>query len=189
VDPVTVLDPRRLAWTVQRAFLRHGALAWTIAVGGAVVAALVLGGVLANARLARAQALLEARTAELRRSASEATAPRNDARALPLGGDAFATNRRVLAALDAAGLAPDSVRFKFEPVGETGLTRQVAVFTVRARWAEVAHLLDLLQRADRAFYIARLRLQREDADDAFVEAEVQLATTLPGGPAAGGAMP
>jgi hypothetical protein len=187
MEALTHFDPRRIAWSVQRAFLRHGAFAWTIAVGGALVAVLVVGGVLSSVRLARAQSLLEARTAELRRGATDATAPRTDAHALPLGGDTFATNRRVLAALDKTGFAPESVRFKFEPLGETGLVRQVAVFTVHARWADVAQLLDTLQRADRALYIARLRLQREDADDPDVEAEIQLATTLPGG--AGGSTP
>jgi hypothetical protein len=179
VAAVTVPDVRRLAWVVQRGFLRHGALAWTIAIGAVVVAALAISGVLASVRLARAQAVLEARTAELRHGAPGGTgATRRDADAVPLGSDAFATNRRLLAALDSTGVAPDAIRFKFEPVGETGLVRQVAVFTVKARWADVARLLDALQRADRALYIARLRLQREEADDPQVEAEIHLATTL-----------
>jgi hypothetical protein len=187
---VTAFDPRRLAWTVQRVFLRHGLSAWLLAVGIVLVAALAIATLLASVRLQQAQALLEARTAELRHgAAADAGGSRTDAHAIPLGGDAFATNRRLLAAMDKTGLVAESIRFKFEPVGETGLTRQVAVFTVRAPWAEVARLLDALQRADRALYIARLRLQRENADDPLVEAEIQLATTLPGGAAARGAMP
>jgi hypothetical protein len=70
------------------------------------------------------------------------------------------------------------IRFKFEHVAEAGVTRQVAVFTVRTRWDEVARLLARLQAADRSIYIARLRVARESVDDVMVDADIQLAVAL-----------
>jgi hypothetical protein len=186
MDAVTALDPRRLLWTAQRVFLRHGALAWMAAVGGLALAALLAATLSASVRLARVTADVDARVAGLRLAQAQRGADGRPATAsVPLGPDTFTTNRRVLAALEDTGFAPEHIRFKFEPVGETGYTRQVAVFSVRARWSEVAKLLDALQRADRSLYIARLRLSREDADDPLVGAEIQLAATL--ADAAGGA--
>jgi hypothetical protein len=179
MDALTLLRPRRVFWSAQRAFLRHGLLAWAIAASVLALLVLLMGTLSASMRLARANAELDARVAALRVNTQRQDPNGRPALAtVPPGADAFATNRRLLAALEGAGLAPAHIRFKFEPVGETGYLRQVAVFSVRAQWGEVAGLLDALQRADRSLYIARLRLSREDAADPLVAAEIQLAAVL-----------
>jgi hypothetical protein len=179
MDAMSALDPRRLLWSTQRAFLRHGALAWISAAAVLALLLLFAASLSSSLRLARATAELDARVAALRLAESSRDASgRPVAAVVPLGTDTFATNRRLLAALEGTGFAPERIVFKFEPVGETGFVRQVAVFSVRARWSEVAGLLDALQRADRSLYIARLRLSRDDAADPLVGAEIQLAATL-----------
>ncbi|EIL98060.1 hypothetical protein [Rhodanobacter thiooxydans] len=97
---------------------------------------------------------------------------------LPSAARRFEITQRILEELQDKSFAPEQIRFKFEHVAEAGVTRQVAVFTVRTRWDEVARLLGRLQAADRSAYIARLRVARESVGDAMVDADIQLAVAL-----------
>lgn len=97
---------------------------------------------------------------------------------LPSAARRFEITRRILEELQDKDFAPGQIHFKFEHVAEAGVTRQIAVFTVRTHWDEVASLLARLQAVDRSIYIARLRVARESADDATVDADIQLAVAL-----------
>lgn len=173
------LNLARVLWTLNRAYLRHGVSLVVAALGVAMALALsvsVAGSVL---RLATLEATLADRVAELR-GRPPVTAARDEAPSLPLPlvSRRFDITRRILAALGKTGFEPEQIRFKFESAGEAGLMRQIAVFTVKARWDDVARLLAQLQGADRAIYISKLRVARENAEDELVSAEVQLAVAL-----------
>ena len=176
------MNPRRLAWTAQRAWLRHGPAVLVPVLVAVAVVAVLLG--IAGAGI-RADAVDRDIAAQLRqRSAAAVAVPRAGARAVPLPplADRFAINRKVLEALEAAGFEPERIRFKFETIEDAGLTRQVAAFTLKASWERIAGVLATLQASERSLYIARLRLVRETPADAELSAEIQLAVALVGAP-------
>lgn len=184
------LNIKRLYWAFNRQYLRRGAVAG-IALGGAVcVLTLLVSLGWSRLRLERAGEALAASVGELRAGRGEAV-PRAQAETLPLP-DAtrrFDLNRQFLVALKRAGFEPEQIRFKFETAEEAGLTRQIAVFTLKARWGDIARVLSQLQAVDRAIYISKLRVLREHADDEQVAAEIQLAVALVDGESDAGATP
>lgn len=174
------LNPARVLWTLQRAYLRHGPVLLA-AVLGLLAVVLVASTLFATAvRLHRlGTALAQTRTV----GAAPAPAPlppTTDAVALPLPGEArrFEITRKVLQTLEDTGFAPEQIRFRFEHADDAGVTRQVAVFAVDTRWDDIARLLARLEAVDRAVYIARLHITRDSASDARVTAEIQLAVAL-----------
>ncbi|MET3930821.1 hypothetical protein ABIE51_002708 [Lysobacter sp. OAE881] len=184
------VDPRRLVWTLNRGYLRHGAV-FVLSVAGVLVAfALALSLALGTWRSYQAGRALEARLQELR-AAPRPSAARQTSDTLPLPeiSERFDINRRILDALSAAGLAPQQIRFKFENVDDAGFVRQTAVFTLKAPWGEVAKALAALQGADRSLYIAKLHLEREQPGDPMVTAELQVAAALVAPTSEGGAAP
>lgn len=184
------IDPRRLIWTINRGYLRHGVV-FVLAMAGAVVSfALVFSLALGALRSHQTGRALDERLQALRTTPRPSAARQTgDTLPLPAISQRFDINRRVLDALDAAGLAPQQIRFKFENVDEVGLVRQTAVFTLKAPWGEVAKALAALQAADRSLYIAKLHLEREQPGDPMVTAELQVAVALSATPQQGGAAP
>lgn len=177
------VNPRRLAWAAQRAWLRHGPVVVVPVLAVAALAALLLG-VLGTA--IRADGVERDIAARLRQPPAASSAiPRAKARVVPLPplADRFDINRKVLEALEGAGFEPERIRFKFETIEDAGLTRQVASFTLKAPWERIAGVLATLQASERSLYIARLRLKRESPTDAELSAEIQLAVALVGAPA------
>ncbi|GAB3094110.1 hypothetical protein GCM10027159_10610 [Lysobacter terrae] len=170
---------RRLAWWAQRHYLRYGMASIVAATGFALLVALSAATAWSHLRLTRAERELSARMDTLH-ALSRPQAHREKVAALPLPAIAerFELNRRIIAALKTAGLEPERIRFKFEPVQDAGLTRQVAVFTLKARWAEIASALERLQAADRSLYLSRLRVSRDAPSAELVSAEVQLAVAM-----------
>jgi len=173
------MNHKRMLWTLNRAYLRHGALVWVSAAGIAIMLLLSVLTVAAALRLVQIEVDQKARVDELR--GTPASVPVGDeASALPLpqASRRFDITRRILTSLQKTGFEPEQIRFKFEAAGEAGLTRQIAVFSVKARWDDVARLLAQLQRSDRAIYISKLRVARENAEDELVVAEIQIAVAL-----------
>ena len=173
------MSMQRLAWWANRLYLRHGA-ATLIALAGLVVLLLLAAATAwSQVRLTRAEQDL-AQQVERLRSLSQPRVHREKVAALPLPAisERFDLNQRIIATLKTTGLEPERIRFKFEPVQDAGLTRQIAVFTLKARWSEIAAVLDRLQSVDRSLYLSRLRVSRETASDEQVSAEVQLAVAM-----------
>jgi hypothetical protein len=174
------LTLRRILWTLHRGHLRHGALMWACLAVAMVVLGLVASVAVTALRLQRVDTDLAAARASALHGAPVEVAVADGREPLPLPSAArrFEITRRILEELQDKDFAPEQIRFKFEHVAEAGVTRQVAVFTVRTRWDEVARLLARLQAADRSIYIARLRVARESVDDVMVDADIQLAVAL-----------
>ena len=171
---------RRIVWALHRGHLRHGAWMW---VGMAVALALIglTASVAASAlRLQQVDTELAAARASALHAAPVQVRVVDGREPLPLPSAArrFEITQRILEQLQDQDFAPEQIRFKFEQVAEAGVTRQVAVFTVRTRWNQIAQLLSRLQALDRSIYIAKLRVARESADDAMVDADIQLAVAL-----------
>jgi len=173
------VDPRRLVWALNRGYLRHGVAYVLTVVGTIAVLVLVVGAAFDAWQLQRTQRALAERLHDLRVSSRPVAEQASDA-ALPLPALSrrFDINRRILDALAAAALAPEQIRFRYENVGDAGLVRQTAVFTLKASWSEIAKALAALQAADRSLYIAKLRLEREQPGDPMVTAELQVAVAL-----------
>jgi hypothetical protein len=173
------LDFRRVVWWLHRIYLRHGAATVVALFGGAVLLALLAATAWSSLRLASAERELEQRVEALR-AAPAPQLRREKVQALPLPAmeQRFAITRRIIATLRETGLEPERMRFKFETIQDAGLTRQVTVFTLKARWSEIAAALARLQATERSLYISRLRLSRENPGDDLVAAEVQLAVAL-----------
>lgn len=176
------LNLKRLSWALNRAYLRRGIAVWVGLFGAVLVLALLASLGWSRLRLERAGDALAARVGELRveRGVTAVPHPNEQVETLPLPvvGQRFDITRRILAVLEKTGFAPEQIRFKFERAGDAGLTRQIAVFTLKARWSEIAAALSKLQAADRSVYISKLRVARESADDELVAAEIQLAVAL-----------
>lgn len=173
------LNFKRLAWALNREYLRRGVAAW-IGLSGAVLVLTLLASLgWSRLRLERAGDALAATVGALRADRGTAV-PKAQAEALPLPAvdRRFDITQRILAALKKAGFEPEQIRFKFETADDAGLTRQIAVFTLKAPWNEVARALSQLQNADRAIYISKLRVARESVDNELVAAEIQLAVAL-----------
>ena len=169
----------RFAWWLHRLHLRHGASAIVALVGGLLLVGLLAVTAVAQLRVQRGQEQLDRRVAALRSQARPAE-PREKVVSLPLPPMAqrFLITKRIITTLDKVGLQPERMRFRFEAVEDAGLTRQVAVFTLKGRWSQVGTALAKLQAADRSLYIARLRVSREHTADEQVAAEVQLAVAM-----------
>jgi len=166
---------RRLVWWLMRLRLRHGLLAWAALAAWVGVVVLGVGTVLSAVRLHGAGRDLSAQATALTRApaaASSTTAPKSP---LPSATERFDTTRRMLESLQGSGFSPEQIRFKFEADRDAGLSRQVAVFTVKAPWSQVAKLLAELQTLDRSVYIAKLRIARDSAGSELVAVDVQLA--------------
>jgi hypothetical protein len=174
------LSFRRVLWVLHRGHLRHGALMWaSLAVALAVLA--LAASVAASAlRLQRIGTELATVQAQILHGAPVEAAVAGARTPLPLPSAArrFEITQRILEQLQDKDFAPAEIHFKFEHVAEAGVIRQIAVFTVRTHWDEVAGLLARLQAVDRSIYIARLRVARETADDVTVDADIQLAVAL-----------
>ena len=171
---------RRAVWTLHRAHLRHGALMWAN-LGMALLVVMLLANVATSAwHLQRAGIELAAARGQVSHGTpvQVVAADGRDALPLPSAARRFEITRGILQALQDKDFAPEQISFKFERVAEAGVTRQIAVFTVRTRWDEVADLLARLQAVDRSVYIARLRVARETAGDAMVDADIQLGVAL-----------
>lgn len=172
---------RRVVWTLHRGHLRHGALMW-MNVGVVLIVVMLLANVVVSAwHLQRAGVELAAAQLQVAHGtpiSAVATADGHDPLPLPSAARRFEITRGILEELQGKDFAPGQINFKFERVADAGVTRQIAVFTVRTRWDEVASLLARLQAVDRSIYIARLRVARETADDAMVDADIQLGVAL-----------
>lgn len=172
------MTSRRAIWTINRLYLRHGPLAAAGTLAVAVTLALLLGLILAAFDLAKADIKLSRRGQPI--TSPVAPVEVMERRQLPLPDAAlrFQVTRRILAVLQDTQYAPERIRFKFENAGDAGLTRQIATFTIKAAWSDIAEMLAQLHATDRAVYIAKLRVFRENADDELLTAEVQLALAL-----------
>lgn len=169
---------RRAVWSLNRLYLRHGTLAAVGAMAVAGVLALLLGVILAAYQLAVADSELTGRGQPVTSPAAPVAPRERQQLPVPIAALRFDVTRRILTVLQDTQLAPERIRFKFENAGDAGLTRQIATFTVKAAWSDIADMLAQLQATDRAVYIARLRVFRESADDELLTAEVQLALAL-----------
>jgi hypothetical protein len=173
------VDIRRLIWWGHRTYLRHGAVMVVALIGGVLLLVLLAAMAWSHMHLARVERELH-RGVEILRARPIPQGRREKVQALPLPAitQRFAITRRIISVLKDTGLQPERMRFKFETIQDAGLTRQVAVFTLKARWDEIAAALARLQATERSLYISRLRLSRENLDDEQVSAEVQLAVAL-----------
>lgn len=171
---------RRVLWTLHRGQLRHGVLMWASLAAGFLVIVLSMSVIASMLRLRRIGIeLAMAQTHALHGAPAEAVVT-GESESLPLPSAArrFEITQLILKELQDEDFAPEQIHFKFEHAAEAGVTRQIAVFTVRTRWDKVADLLSRLQSSDRAIYIARLRVARENAGGAMVDADIQLAVSL-----------
>lgn len=167
---------RRLTWWLMRVRLRHGLLAWAALAAWVCVVVLGFTTTVSAVRLHGAGRDLSSQAAALSHgpaAAGSSVAPPKSP--LPSAGERFDTTRRMLESLQGSGFSPEQIRFKFEVDRDAGLSRQVAVFTVRAPWSDVAKLLAQLQTLDRSVYIAKLRIVRDSAGSELVAVDVQLA--------------
>lgn len=182
---------RRVLWVFHRAHLRHGALMWACVVAVVVLIGLVVSMAVSALHLKRLGTDLAMARDRALHGAPAATIPGIGREPLPLPSVArrFDITQRILKELQGKDFAPEKMRFKFEHLAEAGVTRQIAVFSVRTRWNEIAELLTGLQAMDRSIYIAKLRVARDSADDAMVDADIQLAVILRDDAAATGAAP
>lgn len=173
------VNVKRLAWALNRGFLRHGAALGIGLLGMAWVLGLLAAMGWSWLRLDRVNDALAAQASKMR-AARDIAPLRKEGQSVPLPviSERFVITRRILTALKKASFEPEQIRFKFENAGDAGLTRQIAVFTLKAPWSDVAKALAQLQAADRAIYISKLRLARETPDDELVTAEIQLAVAL-----------
>nr|WP_199038763.1 hypothetical protein [Dyella sp. ASV24] len=166
----------RLVWWLMRLRVRHGLLAWAALATWMVVVVLGVATMLSAVRLHAAGRELSAQATALAGAPAVTTSSAAPTKSLlPAATERFDTTRRMLESLQGTGFAPEQIRFKFEADRDAGLTRQVAVFTVKAPWSDVAKLLAQLQTLDRSVYIAKLRIVRESAGSELVAVDVQLA--------------
>lgn len=170
---------KRAVWSANRLYLRHGVVAVVAALAVVGVLVIFLGVIAAAFRLAQADMELIGRGEPLvSPTARVAISEGRQQLPLPVAALRFEVTRRILTVLQDAQLSPERIRFKFENAGDAALTRQIATFTVKASWSEIADMLARLQATDRAVYIAKLRVFRESPDDQLLTAEVQLALAL-----------
>jgi hypothetical protein len=178
------VDASRLVWWFHRVYLRNGAATLIALSGGALLAVLLAATASSHLRLVRVERELAQRVQSLRsRPVPQVRREKVQVLPLPPMAERFAITRKVIATLAQAHLEPERIRFKFEAIQDAGLTRQVAVFTLKARWSEIAAGLARLQATERSLYISRLRLSRESLGDDLVSAEVQLAVAMVDGAA------
>ena len=179
---------QRVVWALHRLHLRQGATAWAISLAVVTLVGLALSTANIASQLATTRAQAQARIAELQQIAHPAAPARIvDASSMPLASTRFPATDRMFEAMATMGIAPEQVRFRYETSADAGLARQVAVFTVKASWREVSDLLAQLQAQEPTAYIAKLHVVRENADDAQVSAEIQLALVTQGDVAVTGA--
>lgn len=173
------VDPRALVWALNRGHLRFGAVFWLVVAAMLAVLSMLI--VLAGNgwRLRQLDAQLAERIVELREiRETRGEMVQEEELSLPSATARFELTRQILARLKEAGFQPDEIRFRFEELNDAGLLRQTAIFKMKARWEQIADALDSLQQADRALYIAKLRLERDAPSDPLVTAEVQIAIAL-----------
>lgn len=166
------LEIHALLWSVQRVFVRGGALAWAT-----LVVALVLGLqlVLVATRLSELAAI-DVAAQDIVRPTARPARTAADAPIFPGLAERFRITDAALAHLLPDGAAPTALKFEYQTRAEAGLTRQTITYTTQARWDSLAPLLDTLQEVDRSVYIGRLQLRREQPDTSALEAEIQLST-------------
>lgn len=169
---------RRLLWTANRWLLTKGPTVWISLVGGVIALSMVIAVMLSLARLARAEHALAAHIEQTATPLPPQSGQQTPELPLPMVEYRFDVTGRILAAISESELDPELIQFKFETSEDARLTRQTAVFTLQAEWAQLSRALHLLQAADRSVYISRLRLVRETADQAVVSAEVQLSVAF-----------
>lgn len=171
---------RRITWALHRSHLRYGALMWASMAVGLIVVALVVGVVTSTMRLSKIEHDLATVRKGLAQTGKVTVMAIDEGGSLPLPAEdrRFEITQRVLEELQKGSLPTPQIRFKFESVAETGVIREVAVFSVRASWEDIADLLARLQATDRAVYIARLKVSRDNAEDAVVDADIQLVVAM-----------
>lgn len=187
------MNPRRIVWMLHRLHLRHGPLVW-------VAAALMVVALAAGATTLHQAIQVRSLRAEWKRVRALPAPPIADATSvakphasgphLPLPDYArrFDVTDSMLEAIRAQGLDPDRIRFRFEPHADAGITRQVATFSVRARWPDVAGVLQKLQASRRDLYVSGLRIARESPEAETVTADIRIAAAYMS-PAVAGSAP
>lgn len=169
---MAALDPRAVAWAVNRWFLVRGATAWVIA-GGCV---LVLAALLLLAGSLQRHASLEARwdaQATAVAGAGDSLAEAAPAPVFPAYAERFEHTRRLLDALHIDESLPGKASFSWEHSDDPGLVTQTLTLQVEASWQDMGALLDRAQAELPTAYIARLALSRERGDDVAVETGLQ----------------
>ena len=164
------LDLGKLAWSVQRPLLQHGALGWAVV----AVCLLLLGQAVSLAwssiRLSRLDVPVAVADRPKVASTPATSIP------LPQFSERFDLTATAIAQLAPPGtMAPATIKFTYEDSAEAQLVRQTAIFATQAQWTELGPMLDRLQAVHRAAYISRLKLSREQANQPALDAEVQLA--------------
>lgn len=165
------LDLSKLAWSIQRPLLRHGALGWSVL----VVAVVLFGQAVLLVCSSIALVRLDVPIADVadRRKVPHAPAP---SMPLPRFSDRFGLTAAAIAQLaPAQATVPATITFTYESSPEARLFRQTAIFGTQAQWTELGPMLDRLQAIHRAAYISHLKLSREQADQPSLDAEIQLA--------------
>lgn len=175
------IDPKWLVWTLQRGYLRHGWAFIAMWVSGLALVLLAAVTAIGAWQLRSVEKELAARL-DAMDNLKPSIVPGHKVEALPLPGleHRFDMNREVFAGLEAAGLQPEQIRFRFEDLGNAGLVRQTAVFKHKATWGETADMLERLRMAKVPLYIARIRLERESQNDPLITAEIHVAAALNG---------
>jgi len=166
------LDPRSLAWGVQRWFLVRGAAAWVIACGALLLLACVLLLVVTIRHHADMKARWGDQTARTERISDAAGNPPASL-TLPGYEDRFEYTQRVLEALDVAGPHSEKATISWERRGESGLVMQTLSLQMQAPWEQIGGLLDRAQVDLHTGYIGRLSLTRDSANEAVVDAGLQ----------------
>ncbi len=161
-----------LAWSMQRLFLRGGALAWATL---CVVCLLCVQSVMV-ARTASSLAAQERGNDGLALPVQRPARELASAPALPGVADRFRITDAALARLLPNGAPPAALKFEYQSRPDAGLTRQTITYATRARWDALAPLLDTLQAVDRSVYIGRLQLRRDQPGQAELDAEIHLST-------------
>lgn len=165
------LDLNKLAWSIQRPLLRHGALGWSVL----VVAVVLFGQAVSLTWSSIALARLDVPVADVtdRPEGPHAPAPSIP---LPRFSERFDLTAAAIAQLaPAQATAPATIKFTYESSPEARLFRQTAIFGTQAQWTELGPMLDRLQAIHRAAYISRLKLSREQANQSSLDAQIQLA--------------
>lgn len=182
---MATLDPRALAWAVNRWFLVRGPAAWVIAGGCLLVLALLL--MLAGSlqRHAALKARWEAHASAIP-PAGSSVAEADRPPVFPAYAERFEHTQRLMEALGIDESLPGKAGFSWEHSDDPGLATQTLNLQVEASWQDMGALLDRAQTELPTAYIARLALSRERGDAVALETALQFTLVYrapPGGEA------